>query len=115
MESEKNQIEKKKSFRKTRVGIVIADNTPKTVKVKVEGLVQHPKYKKYIKRSKNYLVHDPLEQCKIGDKVLIEESRPFSKMKKWIVRQVLQKASEKMIEKIKEAENDSSGNSTESC
>lgn len=74
------------------VGIVLsAGKADKTIKVKVETLAMHPKYKKYIKRSKNYLVHDPENRAKIGDKVLIREGRPFSKLKRFYLVDVLSK------------------------
>ncbi|RCK78487.1 MAG: SSU ribosomal protein S17p (S11e) [Candidatus Ozemobacter sibiricus] len=98
-----------KSHRRTRVGRVIADNTPKTVKVQIEGIVQHPQYKKYIKRHTRFLVHDPEEQCRLGDLVRIEECRPYSKLKKWIVREIIQRADAKTKENLQEATHDSAG------
>jgi small subunit ribosomal protein S17 len=64
----------------------------KTVVVKIERLVKHALYKKYIKRCSKFSAHDEANECRIGDKVLIIESRPLSKTKRWRVSQVLEKA-----------------------
>ncbi|MGM0600031.1 MAG: 30S ribosomal protein S17 [Candidatus Rifleibacteriota bacterium] len=85
-------MEKTKKIRRSRVGKVIADSTKKTIKVEIEGIVQHPRFKKYIKRHTRFLVHDPEEECKVGDMVRVEECRPISKTKKWIVREVVKSA-----------------------
>ncbi len=77
--------------RKTRVGIVVSDKMEKTVVVKVDHLVKHPVYKKYIKRRVTCKVHDEQNACNVGDKVLIVETRPLSKDKRWRVREVLEK------------------------
>ncbi|MDD3148997.1 MAG: 30S ribosomal protein S17 [Candidatus Riflebacteria bacterium] len=82
-------MENEKTLRRSRVGKVVADSTEKTIKVEIEGMVQHPRYKKYIKRHTRFLVHDPEEKCKVGDLVRIEECRPVSKTKKWIVREIV--------------------------
>ena len=85
-------MENTKVIRRSRVAKVIADSTEKTIKVEIEGIVQHPRYKKYIKRHTRFLVHDPEEKCKVGDLVRIEECRPISKSKKWIVREIVKTA-----------------------
>lgn len=77
--------------KKTRVGIVTSDKMNKTVVVKVEKLVKHTVYKKYIKRRVTYKAHDELNQCGIGDKVAIVETRPLSRDKRWRVREILEK------------------------
>lgn len=82
-------METNKTLRRSRVGKVVADSTEKTIKVEIEGMIQHPRYKKYIKRHTRFLVHDPEEICKVGDLVRIEECRPISKTKKWIVREIV--------------------------
>jgi small subunit ribosomal protein S17 len=82
-------MENEKTLRRSRVAKVVADSTEKTIKVEIEGMVQHPRYKKYIKRHTRFLVHDPEEICKVGDTVRIEECRPISKTKKWIVREIV--------------------------
>jgi len=76
--------------RKTQVGIVVSDKMDKTVVVKVDRLVKHPIYNKYIKRAAKYKAHDNDNACKTGDKVLIVETRPLSKDKRWKVRQILE-------------------------
>jgi small subunit ribosomal protein S17 len=66
-------------------GVVVSDKMDKTIVVKVERRVQHPIYKKFIRRSKKYAAHDEANACKIGDTVRIEECPPISKRKTWIV------------------------------
>ena len=66
-------------------GVVCSSNSQKTVVVKVERTFKHPMYKKYIKRSKKYHAHDESDALKVGDKVDIEETKPVSKLKTWIV------------------------------
>lgn len=82
-------MEKIKINKKSQVGKVIADSSEKTVKVEIENIIQHKRFKKYIKRHTRFLVHDPEEKCKVGDKVKIEECRPISKCKKWIIREIV--------------------------
>ncbi len=84
-------MEKKVSHRKTQVGVVVSDKMDKTVVVLVERLVQHPKYRKYIKRRNKFKAHDPKNLCREGDKVLIEETRPLSKTKRWRVVKILER------------------------
>ena len=66
-------------------GVVVSDKMEKTVVVNVERKFPHPLYKKYIKRSKSYHVHDNSNNCKVGDMVSIQECRPLSKTKRWEV------------------------------
>jgi small subunit ribosomal protein S17 len=75
--------------RKVQTGVVVSDKMDKTVVVKVDRLVKHPVYNKYIKRSAKYKAHDADNSCKIGDRVVIVESRPMSKDKCWKVRQII--------------------------
>ena len=84
--------QQKTSKRKTRVGTVKSNKMDKTVVVTVERLVQHPKYRKYIKRRNSFAAHDADNACNVGDRVLIEESRPLSKTKRWVAVKVLEKA-----------------------
>lgn len=77
---------------KTREGVVLSDKMDKTVVVAVERLVQHPKYKKYLKRRDKVKAHDEQNRCGVGDRVLIAETRPLSRDKRWTVRAVLVKA-----------------------
>ncbi len=65
--------------KKTQIGVVVSDKMEKTVVVKVDRLIKHPVYNKYIKRSAKYKAHDENNSCKIGDRVMIVESRPLSK------------------------------------
>ncbi len=78
--------------RRTQTGVVVSDKMEKTVVVRVDRLVKHPLYNKYIKRSVRYKVHDEQNSCKAGDKVLISECRPLSKDKRWTLRQILESA-----------------------
>ncbi len=77
---------------KTREGVVVSDKMDKTVVVMVERLVQHSKYKKYLKRRAKVKAHDQENRCATGDRVLIAESRPLSRDKRWTVRTILEKA-----------------------
>jgi len=85
-------VEQKRGMRKTRIGVVVSDKMDKTVVVAVETLVQHPLYKKTIKRTTKFKAHDENNECKVGDKVLIMETRPLSKEKRWRVVQILERA-----------------------
>lgn len=78
--------------RKTQVGIVISDKMDKTVTVLIERVTTHHTYKKRIRKRSKFKAHDEGNVCRVGDKVLIEESRPLSKEKRWRVRQVVEKA-----------------------
>ena len=78
--------------RKVRQGVVVSDKMDKTVVVLVERLVQHTKYKKYLRQRKKYKAHDPENRCKIGDFVAIVETRPLSREKRWLVRDILKQA-----------------------
>ena len=73
-------------------GMVVSDKMDKTVVVLTERLVKHPRFHKYIKRHVKYKAHDRENNCGMGDKVLIVESRPFSKEKRWRVSEILEKA-----------------------
>jgi len=75
--------------RKTQIGVVVSDKMDKTVVVKVDRMVKHPVYSKYIRRTAKYKAHDELNNCKVGDRVIIVESRPLSKDKCWKVRQII--------------------------
>jgi len=75
----------------TKIGKVVSDGMEKSVVVKVEYLVSHPLYKKKIKKSSKFMVHDEKDICNIGDKVKIAETRPLSKRKRWRVTEILEK------------------------
>ena len=83
---------KKRGLQKTQTGVVISDKMDKTVLVQVDRLVRHPMYKKYVRRRAKYVAHDETNSCKVGDRVLIRETRPFSKTKRWRVSEILEKA-----------------------
>ncbi len=77
--------------RKTRIGTVVSDKMDKTIVVSVSRTTRHPLYGKIIRRSKNYKAHDQDNQCRVGDKVKIMETRPLSKDKRWRVAEVIEK------------------------
>lgn len=81
-----------RGHRKERVGLVVSNKMDKTITVAVERRMQHPLYKKVIRRTKKFHAHDESNVCNIGDLVRIRESRPLSKMKRWrlieVVKQV---------------------------
>ena len=81
-----------RAFRKTRVGIVISDKMDKTVVVAVIDNVRHPLYKKIVKRTVKFKAHDEQNACGIGDTVMIMETRPISKDKRWRVVEIIEKA-----------------------
>ncbi len=78
--------------RKFRIGVVVSDKMEKTAVVKIETLVEHPLYKKRIKRSEKYKAHDEANACSVGDKVKMMETRPLSKDKRWRIVEILEKA-----------------------
>ena len=78
--------------RKTLTGVVWSDKMDKTVIVMVNRLVLHPVYKKYIRKRKKMKAHDEKNECRIGDKVLLIETRPLSKQKRWRVKEILARA-----------------------
>ncbi len=81
-----------RGHRKTLVGTVVSDKMDKTVVVKVERLTVHPKFKKYVRRRKKYKAHDENRQCRVGDRVMIIETRPLSRDKRWRVFRMIEKA-----------------------
>jgi small subunit ribosomal protein S17 len=78
--------------KRTKTGVVVSNKMQKTVVVAVESLVMHQMYQKYVKRTNKFLAHAG-SACNIGDHVLIEETRPLSKRKRWTVREILERAS----------------------
>ena len=78
--------------RKVRTGKVISNRMQKTIVVAVERLLQHPRYKRIVKRTNKLYAHDEKNECEIGDKVKVMETRPLSKLKRWRVVSVLEKA-----------------------
>ena len=81
-----------RALRKTRVGLVVSDKMDKTVVVAIEDNVRHPIYGKIIKRTLKVHAHDENNECGVGDRVEIMETRPLSKTKRWRLVQVLEKA-----------------------
>ena len=79
--------------KRTKTGVVVSNKMQKTVVVAVENLVRHGMYQKYIKRTSKFLAHSEQPDINVGDRVIIEETRPLSKRKRWNVREVLEKAS----------------------
>ncbi|MBI2369938.1 MAG: 30S ribosomal protein S17 [Deltaproteobacteria bacterium] len=77
---------------KTRIGTVVSNKMQKTVVVTVERMVQHPRFKKFVRKRVKYKAHDEQNACQVGDRVLIVETRPLSKEKRWRVREILQRA-----------------------
>ena len=78
---------------RTKVGVVVSNKMQKTVVVAVENLVKHGMYQKYVKRTSKFLAHSEQPDINVGDRVVIEETRPLSKRKRWNVREVLDRAS----------------------
>lgn len=87
-----NTVNTERNLRKNRVGIVVSDKMDKTIVVAIEQRVQHPLYKKIVKRTKKFKVHDENNEAGIGDKVLIAETRHLSKDKCWRLVEVIKKA-----------------------
>ena len=81
-----------RNLRKTRVGIVSSDKIDKTIVVSIKDSVKHPLYKKVIKRTVKFKAHDENNECNIGDKVEIMETRPLSKDKRWRLVRIIEKA-----------------------
>lgn len=78
--------------RKTRTGKVVSDKMEKTIVVAIETLVRHPLYGKSVKRTTKFKAHDENNECKVGDKVKIMETRPLSKDKRWRLVEIIEKA-----------------------
>ena len=74
--------------RKQRIGLVVSTNQNKTVVANVQTRYQHPLYSKIMSKIKRYMVHDPNNLCIVGDKILIEETRPISLKKYWILKSI---------------------------
>ena len=81
-----------RNLRKTRVGVVSSDKMDKTVVVTVKDKIKHPLYKKIVNRTIKFKAHDEKNECGVGDKVLIMETRPLSKDKRWRLGEIIEKA-----------------------
>jgi small subunit ribosomal protein S17 len=84
--------EVKRNLRKQRVGVVTSNKMDKTIAVSVERRVKHPIYSKTMKSTKKYLAHDETNTCTIGDTVRIMETRPLSKLKRWRLVEIIERA-----------------------
>lgn len=83
---------KTRKMRRQVIGTIVSNKMDRSVVVQVERLVKHPLYKKYIRRRNRYMAHDNENTCQIGDRVLITETRPLSKVKRWRVSRIIEKA-----------------------
>ncbi|MFQ5636956.1 MAG: 30S ribosomal protein S17 [bacterium] len=81
-----------RSRRKTKTGRVVSGKMDKSIVVSTERLVRHPLYKKYFRKTSKFIAHDEENQCKVGDVVRIMETRPLSKLKRWRLVEVIEKA-----------------------
>jgi small subunit ribosomal protein S17 len=90
--TEATEATEARGYRKTREGYVVSDKMDKTVVVAVEDRVKHPKYGKVMRRTKKYKAHDEQNECGVGDRVLLMETRPLSATKRWRVAEILEKA-----------------------
>jgi small subunit ribosomal protein S17 len=93
MANEEKNTETATQDKRTKTGVVVSNKMQKTVVVAVENLVRHGMYQKYIKRTNKFLAHNENPAVNVGDRVVIEETRPLSKRKRWNVREVLEKTS----------------------
>jgi len=84
--------ENMKGKKKVLQGVVVGDKMDKTVRVEMTRRFRHPMYKKYVTSKKTFLAHDEKNECGVGDKVLIVESRPLSRQKRWRVQSIIEKA-----------------------
>ncbi|HHY16208.1 MAG TPA: 30S ribosomal protein S17 [Firmicutes bacterium] len=85
-------MSKERAARRTRIGTVVSDKMDKTIVVSVERKMQHPLYGKVMRKTTKFRVHDEENECSVGDRVRIMETRPLSKHKRWRVTQILEKA-----------------------
>lgn len=81
-----------RGLRKTRIGIVVSDKMEKTITIAIIRKVPHRLYKKYFKKTTQLMAHDEKDDCKVGDKVKIMETRPLSKNKRWRLVEIVEKA-----------------------
>lgn len=81
-----------RNLRKTRIGIVSSNKMDKTITVTVKYKEKHPIYGKFVNKTKKYHAHDEKNECQVGDKVLLMETRPLSKLKRWRLVEIIEKA-----------------------
>lgn len=82
------------SRRAAKIGVVTSDKPDKSVVVRIDRIVVHPRYERYVKRSAKFMAHDEANACRVGDTVEIEESRPLSARKRWRVVRVVRRAAQ---------------------
>ena len=92
MEEVKEGQELVRNFRKERIGVVVSNKMQKSIVVEVNRKMKHPKYGKFIQRSKKFIAHDENNECNIGDTVRIMATRPLSKRKNWRLVEIVEKA-----------------------
>jgi small subunit ribosomal protein S17 len=85
-------VSENRSVKKVRVGVVVSDAMDKTAVVQVERWRKHPKYKKYIKQTRRFKVHDESNECRTGDSVRFTETRPISREKCWKLVEIIERA-----------------------
>ncbi len=85
-------MEIERNMRRTRVGVIVSDKMDKTVVVAVEQAERHPLYGKTMRKSVTFKAHDELNECSVGDRVRIMQTRPISKQKRWRVMEIIEKA-----------------------
>jgi small subunit ribosomal protein S17 len=78
--------------RQQKIGVVVSNKMQKTVVVEVQRLVMHPLYHKYLRRRSRFMAHDEQNECKVGDRVEIRETRPMSRLKRWRVTSIVERA-----------------------
>ncbi len=98
--------------RKTRTGVVVSSAMDKTIVVAVERMVQHSQYGRVVRRTTKYYAHDQENACTKGDLVTIVESRPLSKLKRWMLREVVRKASGAALAPESQADSEDLGRQT---
>ena len=81
-----------KGRKTTKIGTVVSNSMEKTVVIRVDSVVLHPLYKRFVKRSRKFMAHDEADTCQVGDKVQIAECRPLSRHKRWRVVRVIERA-----------------------
>jgi small subunit ribosomal protein S17 len=91
--SEQSGPMRARGTRKVRVGVVVSDKMQKTRVVKVDRVYRHPRYERVVRMSKKFKAHDETNESRVGDRVIIEETRPLSKEKRWRIRQIVSRAS----------------------
>ncbi len=85
-------MDNERNMRRTRIGVVVSDKMDKTVVVSVDQTVRHPLYGKTMRRTAKFQAHDELNECSVGDRVRVMQTRPLSKQKRWRVMEIIEKA-----------------------